>query len=52
MKAIVTLGASAFAGTKAFAHGGQHLHPHGAELYPVLIVLAILGVAAIRALTR
>lgn len=45
MKRIAFAAAALVSGTPVLAHDGAHLHPHGTELTPVLVVLAVMASA-------
>lgn len=52
MKHISTLIMAVFAASPALAHGGVHMHPHGAEVPLLLLGTGLIAVAAVLAYKR
>ncbi len=52
MKFLFTIGAASLAATAAMAHGNAHLHPHGAEVYLAAVVVAGLGIVALKTIRK
>ena len=45
ISSLVTAAVAGAATSPVWAHEGAHLHPHGTEMTPVLLVLAVLASA-------
>ncbi|MQQ09756.1 peptidase M23 [Epibacterium sp. SM1979] len=45
MKTLLTVTATLAATAPAWAHEGAHLHPHGTEVTPILVVMVVMASA-------
>lgn len=52
MKTFLISSAVSLFGTSAMAHGGAHLHPHGADTFLMAVLVVGFGIAALLAVRR